>query len=264
MSQTPVAPSLSGKMFLYEQPELLNPERHAALGVKPLDAPFAFAAKIRALPVTVSEIPSAAHHYPVIFASKDNPQPLAVVGVIDDVNLFVEDDGRWTDYTYIPGYARRYPFGAANESGSERYAIVIDTAYAGFDPNGESKLFTGGEATDFTKNAIEFTRRYEEDRKLTMQFGDILKKFDLISGQTAHYTPDGGGQQVPFAQYLAIDEQRIKDLSDDTFLEVRRSGILPLVYAHIMSMNHWRSLVQRRARRFGLTEQSVFQPLPIS
>ena len=105
MSESPqVAPQLSGNMFLFERPELLNKEQHGGLGVDRPEKPFAFCSQIRAVPLTISEIPSAMKDYPVVLMSEEDPIPLAVVGLVDDVNLFVDENGMWEENTYIPGY----------------------------------------------------------------------------------------------------------------------------------------------------------------
>ena len=264
MSQTNTAPQVTGKMFLYESPELLNVEGHKDLAIGRLDDPFYYAAKVRVLPLTISEVPAASHHYPIAFMSMEQPAPMAVVGIIDEINLFVDEQGQWSEFDYIPGYVRRYPFGAAMENNSDRFGVVIDRDYKGFADGGDTKLFDGTETSQFTKDAIEFTKRYEEDRRLTMQFAEELKKYDLIAGQTAQYTPQGGGEQQPFAQYIGVDETKLREMSDEKFLELRKSNVLPVIYAQLMSMGHWRNLVMRRAKRYNLNDSNVFQPLVLS
>jgi len=50
-------------------------------------------------------------------------------------------------------------------------------------------------------------------------------------------------------------------LSDDKILSLQKKGLLSLVYAQLMSMGNWRTLLQRRAKRFNLTEADVFKPM---
>ena len=258
MSETQGTPQLSGNMFLFERPELMNKEQHSGLGLKQPDKRFGFAAKARAIPITVTEIPAAMKNYPVIFMSSENPLPLAVVGLIDDINLFVDENGNWDPYAYVPGYVRRYPFGLANEQDSERMAIVIDAAYEGISAGGEIPLFQeSGEPSEMTQSAIEFCKAFERDRQMTDDFGQRLKPFDLIHGQSAHFTPQGETEQKSFAEYNGIDEKRLNELSDEQFLELRKTGFLPLLYAMVMSMGNWRALLQRRAQRFGLEEAQI-------
>ncbi len=261
MSEAEAAPTVTGRMFLYEQPELLMKENHGDLGLQAPSQPFAFAAKARAVPITLSEVPTAMKDYPLIFMTKEQPQLLAIMGLYDDVNLFVDESGNWVDQRYIPGYLRRYPFGIASESDGQRMAIVIDRAYEGLVANGERPLFNNGEMTQQTKDAVEFVKGYERDRVVTDQFAAKLNEYELIQSQSAHYTPTGATEPVTFAQYFGIDEDRLKALTDEQILDLQRTGLLPLIYALLMSMGNWRVLLNRRAKRFDLKEQDVFRPL---
>lgn len=260
MSEAQAAPEVTGKMFLYERPELLMKEKHGNLALKPAAQPFGFAAKARAIPLTLSEIPTAMKDYPVIFLSKEQPQLLAVTGLYDDFNLFVDEQGGWEQNRYIPGYVRRYPFGLASETNGERMAIVIDRGFEGLGPDGETPLFNNGEPTAQTQAAIDFCKNYERDRQMTEQFVKSLNEMELIQPQTAQYTPTGATEPVNFAQYFGVDEQRLNGLDKDKVADLHSRGVLPLLYAMLMSMGNWRVLLQRRARRFNLTEENIFKP----
>ncbi|MEL6212838.1 MAG: SapC family protein, partial [Pseudomonadota bacterium] len=80
MSQTQSSPEVTGNMFLFERPELLNREQHGAMGLSQIDNPYEFCAKVRAIPLTITEIPSASKSFPIVFLSQEDPVPLAVVG----------------------------------------------------------------------------------------------------------------------------------------------------------------------------------------
>ncbi|WP_425410909.1 SapC family protein [Hyphococcus sp.] len=264
MSEAQASPEITGKMYLYEKPELLMKEQHGDLAMKPAKQPFAFVSKARAVPITLSEIPAAMKDYPLVFMSVEQPQLLAITGLFDDINLFVNEEGGWEDSRYIPGYVRRYPFGLAAETNGERMAIVIDRAFEGIAPDGEVALFKDGEPTEETKAAIEYCKSYERDRQMTDQFAQALKALDLIQPQTAQYTPQGASEPVNFAQYCSVDEKKLGELSDDKVLELYKNGTLPLVYALLMSMSNWRHLLQRRARRFNLSEEDIFKPQTVN
>lgn len=254
MSQTRSSVQISGTMFLYGRPELLNTQNHGDLGVRPAAQPFSFCSKVRAIPLTVSEIAEASRHFPVVFGSQEDLQPLAIVGLLDDVNLFVDEQGNWDPYAYVPGYVRRYPFGLAAESGGDRFALVIDAAFEGVHRDADRKLFTDGQLSDLSRQALEFTKTYETDRRLTEQVFKAVKEFNLISGQSAQYTPTGSQTPQPFAQYWGVDERKLSELSDEDFLKVRKLNVLPVLYAHLLSLGNWRNLILRRMRRYSMTE----------
>ncbi|MCB2097425.1 MAG: SapC family protein [Parvularculaceae bacterium] len=257
MSQTPAAPQINGKMYLFERPELLNKEQHGKLGLDNAAKPFSFCSKVRAIPLTISEVVEAAKYYPVVFYSQDEPLPIAILGFNSDLNLFVDENGNWDEHTYIPGYLRRYPFALAGETGGDRYALVFDAAYEGVSPNAERKLFDNGELSEFSKRAMEFTSTYEADRRLTERIMKELKKFSIIQPQTAQYTPAGETAPRTFAQYLGVDEQRLNQLTDEQFLELRKMNVLAPIYAHLVSLSNWRSLIGRRMKRLNISESEA-------
>jgi len=155
---------------------------------------------------------------------------------------------------------RRYPFGLAAETNGERMAIVIDRAFEGLGSAGDRPLFNNGEPTAQTQAAIEFCKAYERDRQITDQFVQALIKEDLIQSQTAQYTPTNSTEPVAFAQYFGIAEPQVTSLDKDKLAEFHRNGMLILIYAMLMSMSNWRVLLQRRAKRFNLTEETMFKP----
>lgn len=257
MSETQDAPQLSGSMFLFERPELMTKEAHGEIGLTMPSRRFGFCSKVRAIPLTVSEIPAAMKDYPIVLMSMEQVVPLAVVGLTTDVNLFVDDNGNWEENRYVPGYIRRYPFGLASESSGERMAVVIDAAFDGFKKDGETPLFVDGAPSESTQAAIEFCKTFERDRALTNEFARQLKELGILAPQTAQYTPQGATDARPFAQYVGIDETKFKALTDDQILALNKSGLLAIIYAMMMSLPNWRTLLQRRAKRYGLSEDQL-------
>ncbi len=169
----------------------------------------------------------------------------------------VDKDGQWEANRYIPGYVRRYPFAVAAENNGDRMAIVIDAGYEGIKEGGDVPIFENGAPTADTNNAIEFCKNYERDRHLTANICDKVKELGLLEGQNASFTPQGETEPQIFAEYLGISEEKLKNLSDDKFLELRNDGLLPVIYAIMMSMGNWRHMLERRARRNNLTEADV-------
>lgn len=263
MSETS-QPQVTGKMMMYERPELLSREQHGALGISRAARPFGFCAKLRAVPLTIGEVSPAVRHYPVIFSGATNMTPLAVLGVIDDVNLFVDESGNWEKASYIPAFVRRYPFAVATDSGSDRFAIVIDAAHEGVVAGAEFPFFSDGDLSDSTERAIEFCRQYENERKSTEQAMSVLESYEIISPQSAMFTPDGANEQQPFAEYFGVDANKLQELPDDKLLELRKNGLLPLLYMQLNSMLNWRDMLGRRAERFALTNANVLKPLNIN
>lgn len=265
MSDTPSAapqePQLQGSLYLFRKPELLSREKHLGLGVTYPEKPFGFCANIRAIPLVVTEISAAQRHYPIIFSNDETPHPMAVVGLIDDVNLFVDENGKWEPGCYVPGYIRRYPFALAGDQQSDRMAMVVDSEYEGVNNDPQVPFFNGEELSSETKQAMEFCTNYERDRQMTTNFAQQLGQLGILANQLAQFTPEGESEPKPFAQYTGIDEKKLGELSEDKFLELRKSNMLPLLYAQLMSMGNWRLLMDRRVQRFNLTRDDLLKPV---
>ena len=87
----------------------LNSRDHGTWRAKSMDsAPWLVGQ--HAIPLTVEEFPQAQRHFPIIFASGDNPVPLALMGLNEGVNVFVNEEGKIDTPIYLPAYVRRYPF----------------------------------------------------------------------------------------------------------------------------------------------------------
>ena len=73
----------------------------------------AFARNINAMAISFSEFAVAQRDYPIVFATADcgaSFAPVAVLGLADRQNLFIEADARWSPGAYVPAFVRRYPF----------------------------------------------------------------------------------------------------------------------------------------------------------
>lgn len=109
---------------LYNEVVALCGDRHRLLGLTgPMS--FNFAAHATTIPLGVSEFAIAATCFPIVFAVNEHPMPLAVVGLRDGENLFVDDQGRWTGDNYVPGWLRRYPFIATSLTGYDGHPSQI-------------------------------------------------------------------------------------------------------------------------------------------
>jgi hypothetical protein len=240
---------ITGTVLLYDTPEPLSQEMHGKMGVKRLDNPFGFAATTHLVPLTVTEFQPAGLAYPVIFVGAEY-QPVAVMGLREGVNLFLSADGPPDPGVYLPAYVRRYPFVFAGDETGDRMILCIDRRAEIFDENGgEMPLFEGTEPSEYTKNAMEFCREFETERRRTEEFVALLKGLDLFEVKQAVFTPrnpDGStGEPQVMAEYFAVSEEKLGKLPQDKLAELMANGALQQIYAHIMSLLGWERLVAR-------------------
>ena len=258
MSMTPPdGNQLSGTVLFYTKPEPLSNETHGKLGLRRIDRPFAFAAGAQAVPLTVTEFGVAALSYPIIFAG-DRKQPLAVMGVTGDANMFVQPNGYFEVGVYVPAYIRRYPFVLANDAEREQLVVCIDRNAAMLGDLPDLPFFDpAGQPTDYTKNCIQFCNDYETEIRRTESFVSLLTEFDLFDTRKTTYSPTNpdGSQGPPqeIAEYFAVSEERLKALPDDKIRALLDNGAISQIYAHLTSLAGWDRLISIALARQNAT-----------
>ena len=231
-------------MFLYQQPELLNIEEHGHLGIDPDEHPFEFTRNVNAIPLAAVELASAQRHYPVVFSDLEQPTLLAIVGVMEPVNLFVDDNGHWAKDAYLPGYLRCYPFALAPRP-DDQFAVVVDRAARSIQEGGKQPLFEGKAMSQPIKQHVDYCAQFSSYRQATSVFCDKLADLGLLSAQQAMFSPDEGDQQ-PIGSYVAVDMKKLKDLDAGTLQQLHTDGTLSGIYAHAFSLDNWMRLLERR------------------
>lgn len=237
-----------GKMFLYSQPELLTPEEHGRLGLNAVERPFDFVRSIRVVPLAAAEMASAQKNFPIVFSDLKTPTLLAVVGVLEDRNLFVDEQGRWDPQAYIPAYIRCHPFALATRP-NDQYAVVIDRAAPVISENPQQPFFDGADLAPPIKARVDFCAQFSAHRPTTRALCEKLAELKLLSGQQATFTPDGGGKEQSLGSYVAVDFAKLKDLDAEKLREMQLDGTLSAIYAHRFSLENWFRLLERRNRR---------------
>lgn len=252
MTSTTTAKSkldFQGNMFLYDKPALLSKKDHGGLGLSKPARPFDFAKAIKGLPLVAGEIQSAQKHYPVVFSDFENPVLLAVVGIIDDDNLFVTDSGEWDPNSYIPSYARCHPFALA-ASKEDEYVVIIDESSNQISETPEFPFFDGDELSPVIQPRLDLCGQFNVEQKQTQAFCQKVKDLGLLNGQRVNETRSDGSEEK-IADYVSIDPKRLNDLDKDTLQELHQDGSLAAIFAQVFSLENWNRLIARRSARLG-------------
>jgi hypothetical protein len=248
--------SLDGNVLFYSKPEPLSAEMHGALGVNPVDKPYAFVSSSHVVPMTVTEFAPASLSYPVVFLG-DNKMPVAIMGLRSGENLFVSAAGDFRPDAYIPAYIRRYPFVFANDQAQQRLILCIDRAAPFIVEGGQAPLFVDGKPSDYVNQAMDFCNNFEQERLRTESFVKLLSDLDLFEVKEAVFTPrdENGqpGQPQKLADYFAVSEDKLKALPAEKLAELRDNGALGQIYAHLVSLLGWDRLVAMAFERVRQT-----------
>ncbi|MFA7276606.1 MAG: SapC family protein [Pseudobdellovibrionaceae bacterium] len=234
--------------LFYTKPEPLEATRHKGLALKK-DFGLGFAKGANAVPINMIEFPQICHFYPIAFAPDANASPVAILGLRDGENLFLNTKGEWLSDTYIPAYLRRYPFIFSEQSGGDQLTLCIDAVDSVVEKNGEQKFFDdSGEASMLSKNALEFCKSYHAAAGQTLKFCKDLNDAGLLVERAAEIAVPGG-RKINFTGFRIIDEEKLANLDEKTFMDFRKKGWLPFIYAHLFSGAQWIRLTRQLNER---------------
>lgn len=220
---------------------------HTNWSVRPL-ADAGFCRGDHVVMLLASEFVEACREYPIVFLRNTTGiVPVAVLGLGESQNLFVNGQGQW-EARYVPAYVRRYPFAFA-ETADGQLLLSLDGDYAGLDKAGKTgqRLFDqSGLETDFLKNMLDFVQRFQDD---AMRTGLLCAELDQLGLFKSGNLNNGG--QVSLGGFLMVDEQKMAQLGEAEIASLFRSGALGAIYAHLISLGNVNSLAQRLAARTG-------------
>ncbi len=230
--------------LFYKQPVPLSIERHGGKSVN-LQRRFAFAAETNMVPVNMQEFSRVATAYPIVFTETAPASSIAILGLRQSQNLFVNDEGTWEGGVYVPAYLRRYPFIFSTGQEEEQLVLCIDEAdeliVDGTGAEGTQAIYEGEEASEVVKKMLEFCAAFHRQSLATREFVDELEQRDLFRPGTVTISNETG-EQFNLRGFRIVDETKFNALPDDAFLEYRRKGWLAAITAHLISVQNLAAL----------------------
>jgi hypothetical protein len=229
----------------------LNSRDHAGWRARSVDK-ASWVGSQHAIPLTVEEFTHAQRNYPIVFSAGDNPVPLALMGLNEGINVFFEDDGSPKGDSYMPAYIRRYPFLLAKlRPDADEMSLCFDPSsdIVGDFKEGEA-LFNEGQPSDHTKGVLEFCQKFEEAGARTQAFMQELADADLLmEGEVAIQQNDRPDQPFIYRGFRMVNQEKLKDLDVEKLKLWHQNGLLPLIYAHLMSLDLMRFIFARQTEQ---------------
>lgn len=241
------------QMLFYGKITPLNRDNHRRLRIQPAEDKARFAADTHYVPLAGNEFYQAARDFPVLFAGGDDGEggPIALLGLHEGENLFVEESGAWLDGVYVPAFVRRYPFILARGDDGRNLTVCIDESFPGFSEESGSLLFDeDGQDTAYLARTVEFLNRYAAEMQHTSDFVKHLGELDLLVTRNLRIT-DGKGRNFLLNDFRIVDEAKLAELDDAALGELHRKGWLGWIYAHLISLGNVNRLPSRIADAEG-------------
>jgi hypothetical protein len=234
---------------MYQQLVPVLKDKHARKKVKRIDS-FDYASRFQLAAVMAHEFSRAAAIYPIVFVedkAQVSLQPVVLMGLDEGENLYVDAAGRW-HASYIPAVIRRYPFALAATGQANQFTVCIDEGSPLVTEGEGNALFDDrGEPTEVIENAKKYLGELQQMEVLTREFCRFIREHDLFTPLKMQIRQGGATRNI--AGSFVINEERLAKVADDAFLEMRRRGYLPAVYAHLISLGQIERLMMLKDER---------------
>lgn len=248
----------------YKKVVALDSEQHRNLKFADNEIDFGFARGTTAVLLGGVEFAEAGREYPVVFIRGQDKQlrPVALLGVRDGENLFVDENGKW-DARYIPAFVRRYPFVMAEGNEPGQLVVCIDESCAALNAeHGELLINAQGKMQPRMNDVMQFLQNFQQEFARTELIARQLDELGLFVQQGARFdTP--AGETFQLNDFYLIDEAKFSQLEDAKLLPLFRSGALGMVYLHLASLGNLRKLLDRVSERSVSVKQMPAANAPL-
>lgn len=245
---------MTKQLLIYEKAAPVTTQKHGDWSIKS-GAGYSFAGEVNSVPLTTVEFANSASEYTIVFTGEgDQVMPAVILGMRDQENLYLQEDGLW-DARYVPAFLRRYPFVFSSSEDGKTFTLCVDEEFEGCNSEGRGeRLFDAdGERTQYLSGVLAFLQDYQAQFERTKNFCAKMMELNLLEPMQAMFTL-GTGEQTSLAGFMGIERERLKALSGDQLADLARTDALELAYLQLHSLRNLSALANR------LTPQQASPP----
>jgi hypothetical protein len=172
------------------------------------------------------------------------------MGLNEGINVFLDDDGKPVGEFYLPAYVRRYPYLLAKLTPeAEELSLCFDPtcdALGEFE-EGNALFDADGNPAEPVKMALEFCDNFEQAGAKTQAFIEEIQKHDLLmDGEIAITRDEEPENPYVYRGFRMVNEEKLRGLDAQTIKQWTENGIMPILFAHLMSLDMMRIIFQRQ------------------
>src|SRR5687767_11855551 len=214
-----------------------------------------FAQQANAIPISHTEFQLVARDYPIVFTTGDEGKSfaaVAVLGIGPQENLYFEN-GAWTSRVYVPAYARRYPFCMAKvtlDKVEQKDRLICVEKRRLDDNDGEAMFDAKGQPAAKWGEIERLLSEYEADLERSREMCAIVADYGLLEPFTMQATltkEKGGGMHLTGMH--RVSEKNLENLNAAQLKNLVRKGLLARIYMHLLSLENFARLLERKAAR---------------
>lgn len=213
-----------------------------------------FAKNITLVQLHNFEIQKAASYMPIMFVKNgDIVQMCGVLGLSKNENLFITEDNRW-DLYYLPASFMSYPFRSAKTDDGKTALLFLEESGLIVDEDlGEPLFDEDGQETAILGHYIQLLSKIEQSNAANSIAISLMEKLELFTSSKIKISEKSGENHF-IDGLLSIDLERLNELDNENFIQLRQTFAIELIYAHLFSLSSFDKLLRRKNYKYRVDE----------
>lgn len=196
-------------------------------------------------PIVIQDFFTLAVEFPLVFVKINNSEdfiPVAMMGLQQGHNLYCQTE-QW-QAPVIPVAFGNAPFAIArvDETSDQLIVLVDEESPLLSETTGEPLFDENGKRSAYFEARIESLVKVAEQTRNTQEFCKRLTERNLLTTQQVQLQHRPDARRYNIDGIYTVDETALNELSDEGYLELRKMGLLPVIYAHLASLQQLRRL----------------------
>lgn len=201
------------------------------------------------IPVVFHEFHHLAAEFPLVFVKNSETGqfiPVALMGIRNGLNLYCQQDN-WQPVIRPLGFNNAPLSLVKTNEQSEDVMICIDQDSELIVNHSGHRLFNGNkEQSEYLKSRIQALLDIASYSQQTASICQFLASKELLTPKQLNVTLLKNEQVINIDGVYIVDEKQLNNLSDEDFLLLKSKGLLPFIYAHIISLQQLPRLIEKQ------------------
>ena len=216
----------------------LSRETHKTSKIR-LTGSFQFTKNQNLCPILIPECPLIMSQSPIIFAKDENENFLtcSLLGLIQNTNSFVDEQGNWKKPFYIPALFRAYPF-SLGRSDRNKQVLCLDNSENILSSDSEAKgleLFKkDGSNSDHLNKVLSLLNAIEEQKKQIASALGVITSLELLEEWDVKIKH--ADKEHKLKGLWKINRGKFNSLNEKRFNSLRDFSTMDLIFSHFFSL----------------------------
>jgi len=216
----------------------LNNEVHSQTKVKTSSDYSRFKSQ-HLIPIVAQDFSAIATEFPIVFVKNSETGqflPVAMMGIKNGINLYCQNSN-WPAAVAPLGFSNAPLSLVKKAADSDEVIVCIDEESSLVTTDSGEALFNGqGGQTDYLKQRSQALLKVAEFTQQIQVISQFFAQKNLLVSRQLTVKLENEDEPFTINGVYLIDEKALNELPSDEFEQLRKQGLLPLIYAHLTSL----------------------------